>query len=46
MKKYILEAHRGVALHYPENTMSAFRAASELGYGMIELDTKFTADDA
>ena len=45
MKKYILEAHRGVALHYPENTMSAFRAASELGYGMIELDTKFTADD-
>ena len=41
---YILEAHRGVSSEYPENTMSAFRAAYELGYGMIELDTKFTAD--
>lgn len=44
MKKFILEAHRGVSSDYPENTLAAFRAAAELGYGMIELDTKFTAD--
>ena len=42
---FILEAHRGVSSDYPENTMSAFRAAHELGYGMIELDTKFTSDN-
>ena len=41
----ILEAHRGVSALYPENTMAAFRAAKTLGYGMIELDTKFTADN-
>lgn len=41
----ILEAHRGVSNEYPENTLAAFRAAKELGYSMIELDTKFTADD-
>jgi len=41
----ILEAHQGVANEYPSNTMSAFRAAKVLGYGMIELDTKFTADN-
>ncbi len=39
-----LEAHRGVSSDYPENTLAAFRAAKELGYSMIELDTKFTAD--
>lgn len=41
----ILEAHRGVSNEYPENTLSAFHAAKKLGYGMIELDTKFTADN-
>lgn len=41
----ILEAHRGVANEYPGNTLAAFRAAKTLGYGMIELDTKFTADN-
>lgn len=41
----ILEAHRGVSNEYPENTLAAFRAAKKLGYGMIELDTKFTADN-
>ncbi len=45
MKKYVLEAHRGVGTEYPEETMAAFRAAVEQGYGMIELDTKFTKDD-
>lgn len=41
----VLEAHRGVSNEYPENTMSALRAARDLGYGMIEVDTKFTKDD-
>lgn len=45
MRNYILEAHRGVGTEYPENTMSAFRAAADQGYGMIELDTKFTAEN-
>jgi len=45
MKEYILEAHRGAAFDCPESTMAAFRAAHERGYGMIELDTKFTADN-
>ncbi len=41
----ILEAHRGVANEYPQNTMAAFAAAKALGYGMIELDPRFTADN-
>ncbi|MBR4960225.1 MAG: glycerophosphodiester phosphodiesterase family protein [Clostridia bacterium] len=45
MKKYILEAHRGVGTEFPEETMSAFAAAVQQGYGMIELDTKFTKDN-
>lgn len=44
MKKCILESHRGVCTDAPDNTMAAFRLAVELGYGMIELDTKFTKD--
>ena len=45
MKSFILEAHRGVGTEFPEETMSAFHAAVEQGYGMIELDTKFTKDN-
>jgi len=45
MYKMILEAHRGVGTEFPENTLSAFRAAAEQGYGMIEMDTKFTRDN-
>lgn len=41
----ILEAHRGVSNEYPENTLAALRAAKELGYGMIEVDTKVTKDN-
>ncbi len=41
----ILEAHRGVSAYYPENTLSAYAAAKALGYGMIELDNKFTSDN-
>lgn len=40
----ILEAHRGLAVDYPENTLVALRAAKKLGYGMIEVDTKITKD--
>ncbi len=45
MNRVILQAHRGVSTEYPENTMSAFRAAVAQGYGIIELDPKFTSDD-
>ncbi|MBQ8508703.1 MAG: hypothetical protein IJ493_02235 [Clostridia bacterium] len=41
----VLEAHQGVASDAPGNTMAAFQLAVEQGYGMIELDTKFTADN-
>lgn len=41
----ILEAHRGVSNEYPENTIAAYRAAVDLGYGMIELDARFTMDN-
>ncbi len=45
MSNYILEAHRGVSYEFPDNTLSAFRAAKDQGYRMIELDTKFTKDN-
>ncbi len=41
----ILQAHRGDSKRFPENTMSAFEAAYNEGYGIIELDMKFTKDD-
>lgn len=44
MNKVRLQAHRGVSSDYPENTMSAFRAAVEQGYDIIELDPGVTAD--
>ena len=44
MKAYILEAHRGVSTEYPENTLCALRAAARQGYGMVEVDPRFTAD--
>ncbi len=37
-------AHRGLKLEYPENTLSAFKAAADLGFG-IELDVRLTKDD-
>lgn len=37
-------AHRGGALRWPENTLLAFRAAADLGYGHIETDVHETAD--
>lgn len=37
-------AHRGASALYPENTMSAFRGAVELGADWIELDVQQTRD--
>ena len=39
-----LQAHRGLSAEFPENTMVAFQAAADQGYGLIELDPKYTAD--
>lgn len=37
-------AHRGASVDYPENTMSAFVGAKELGADWIELDVQQTKD--
>ncbi|MBC8239277.1 MAG: hypothetical protein H8E30_02255 [Alphaproteobacteria bacterium] len=37
-------AHRGASDYAPENTLSAFRKASELGSNMWELDLHLTKD--
>lgn len=45
MKNIRLQAHRGVASEFPENTMAAFKASIDQGYGIIELDAKYTKDN-
>jgi len=37
-------AHRGCSSLYPENTLSSFREALEIGVDGIELDVRFTKD--
>ena len=37
-------AHRGNVADYPENTMSAYKSAYEIGADMIELDLRMTRD--
>ena len=37
-QKPLIIAHRGYKAHYPENTLSSFRAALDYGSDMIELD--------
>ncbi len=37
-------AHRGVAGHYPENTLPAFEAAAGTGAAAVELDIQLSAD--
>ena len=37
-------AHRGFSLQYPENTMTAFRKALEVGADGIEMDARLTLD--
>ncbi|MCD7809731.1 MAG: glycerophosphoryl diester phosphodiesterase membrane domain-containing protein [Erysipelotrichaceae bacterium] len=39
-----VSAHRGASAYYPENTMSAFQGAVELGADWIELDVQQTKD--
>ncbi len=39
-------AHRGASATHPENTLTAFRAALELGVPVIELDVRLTSDGA
>lgn len=38
-------AHRGASAYYPENTMSAFKAAVEMNADMIELDVLLSKDN-
>ena len=37
-------AHRGVARHYPENTLAALLAAAQAGADAVELDVQFSSD--
>lgn len=39
----LIFAHRGLKLEYPENTLAAFKAAADLGFG-IELDVRLRED--
>jgi glycerophosphoryl diester phosphodiesterase len=43
-KEFIVIAHRGASGYYPENTMSAFKAAIDMGADMIELDVLLSKD--
>lgn len=44
IRRQEVTAHRGSSLYYPENTMSAFKAAKEEGADWIELDVQQTKD--
>lgn len=43
-KRPLIFAHRGASMHAPENTLSAFRLALEMGADGIELDITPSAD--
>lgn len=43
-KAPLVIAHRGASAFAPENTMAAFKRASEIGADAIELDAKLTKD--
>ena len=44
MNSPLIIAHRGASKQAPENTMSAFQRALELGADGIELDVHMSAD--
>lgn len=41
---FVVIGHRGASAYFPENTISAFRAAYEMGAEMIELDILLSKD--
>ncbi len=41
---FVVIGHRGASAYHPENTMSAFRAAYQMGADMIELDITLSKD--
>lgn len=41
---FVIIGHRGASAYHPENTMSAFKAAHEMGAEMIELDLTLSKD--
>ncbi len=41
---FVIIGHRGASAYYPENTLSAFIAAYEMGAEMVELDILLTKD--
>lgn len=45
-RRPLVMAHRGGAGEWPENTLYAFRRASELGVDVLEIDMHATADGA
>jgi len=42
--KVLLQAHRGIELEYPDNTIPSYRAAADAGYAIIEADYRMTKD--
>ncbi len=44
-KDFFIISHRGASAYLPENTLSSFRKAIELGADLIELDVRKTKDD-
>jgi glycerophosphoryl diester phosphodiesterase len=40
----VIVAHRGAPISHPENTLSSFEAAIELGARIVELDVRVSAD--
>ncbi len=44
VRKPLILAHRGASYDAPENTLSAFRLARQMGADGVELDTSLTAD--
>jgi glycerophosphoryl diester phosphodiesterase len=43
-REVVIIAHRGMAAGYPENTLAAFRHSISLGFPVIEVDLRTTAD--
>lgn len=43
-EKFIIISHRGASYYEPENTISSFRKALELGFNILEFDIRQTAD--